>query len=176
MSICLEAALLSGKRTRILADRDDPVKKLRCEVCAALGVDRGSLIGPSGNSLSGIATVGEEGLQSGDVLTVHISEPRVAASVPAFATILQDRTVEISAEIEDSTAPTQTLEKVRAIRSCVDAFAAISDDGCVVTWGSPASGGDSSAVQAQLRNVRQIQATAPTTSADIPGSGEGGGA
>ena len=38
------------------------------------------------------------------------------------------------------------------------AFAAILDDGSVVTWGDADSGGDSSAVQHQLSNVQQIQA------------------
>ena len=33
------------------------------------------------------------------------------------------------------------------------------EEGFVVTWGSPHGGGDSSAVQDQLRNVQQIQAT-----------------
>ena len=37
-------------------------------------------------------------------------------------------------------------------------FAAILGDGCVVTWGGIAgSGGDSSSVQDQLKNVQQIQ-------------------
>ena len=39
------------------------------------------------------------------------------------------------------------------------AFAAILADGSVVTWGMPRHGGDCSAVQDQLRNVQQIQAT-----------------
>ena len=39
------------------------------------------------------------------------------------------------------------------------AFAAICDDGSVVTWGRAEHGGDSSAVQDQLKNVQQIQAT-----------------
>ncbi|OLP77703.1 hypothetical protein AK812_SmicGene42210 [Symbiodinium microadriaticum] len=42
----------------------------------------------------------------------------------------------------------------------LNAFAAILIDGSVVTWGSPFSGGDSSTVQAQLRNVSAIQSTA----------------
>ena len=42
----------------------------------------------------------------------------------------------------------------------MNAFAAILIDGSVVTWGSPFSGGDSSTVQAQLRNVSAIQSTA----------------
>ena len=38
-------------------------------------------------------------------------------------------------------------------------FAAILGDGSVVTWGSAVSGGDSSSVQDQLKNVQQIQAS-----------------
>ena len=38
------------------------------------------------------------------------------------------------------------------------AFAAILGDGSVVAWGDPNEGGDSSAVQDQLRHVTQIQA------------------
>ena len=37
------------------------------------------------------------------------------------------------------------------------AFAAILADGSVVTWGHESYGGDSSAVQDQLRGVQQIQ-------------------
>jgi len=38
-------------------------------------------------------------------------------------------------------------------------FAAIREDGSVVTWGNKFNGGDSSAVQDQLRNVQQVHAT-----------------
>ena len=41
----------------------------------------------------------------------------------------------------------------------VFAFAAILADGSVVTWGDPIFGGDSSAVQDQLKTVQHIQAT-----------------
>ena len=36
------------------------------------------------------------------------------------------------------------------------AFAAIKNDGGVVTWGNPATGGDSSSVQSQLTSVTAI--------------------
>lgn len=36
------------------------------------------------------------------------------------------------------------------------AFAAILADGSVVSWGNPAAGGDSSAVQDRLKHVQQI--------------------
>jgi hypothetical protein len=36
---------------------------------------------------------------------------------------------------------------------------AVLEEGSVVTWGSPHGGGDSSAVQDQLKGVQQVQAT-----------------
>ena len=48
---------------------------------------------------------------------------------------------------------------MQQIQATDDAFAAILEDGSVVTWGHEHAGGDSSAVQDQLRGVRQIQAT-----------------
>ncbi|OLQ08346.1 Retrovirus-related Pol polyprotein from transposon TNT 1-94 [Symbiodinium microadriaticum] len=45
------------------------------------------------------------------------------------------------------------------IQSSDFAFAAILGDGSVVTWGDARHGGDSGAVQGQLKNVQQIQAT-----------------
>ena len=44
------------------------------------------------------------------------------------------------------------------IQAASSAFAAILDGGSVVTWGEAEPGGDSSAVQAQLKNVQHIQA------------------
>ena len=51
------------------------------------------------------------------------------------------------------------LKGIRQIQSTADAFAAIREDGSVVTWGDAEWGGDSSAVRDQLHSVRQIQAT-----------------
>ena len=50
-----------------------------------------------------------------------------------------------------------TVHHIQASRG--GAFAAVLDDGTVVTWGYPPEGGDSSAVQEQLKNVKQIQAS-----------------
>ena len=49
------------------------------------------------------------------------------------------------------------LQNVRQIRATGEAFAAILGDGSVATWGFHGFGGDSSAVQDQLKTVQQIQ-------------------
>ena len=48
---------------------------------------------------------------------------------------------------------------VQQIQATSEAFAAILEDGSVVTWGNALCGGDSSAVRDQLRVSQQIQAT-----------------
>lgn len=47
------------------------------------------------------------------------------------------------------------MENIQATHA---AFAAITKSGDVVAWGDPFAGGDASAVQNQLKNVKQIQA------------------
>eukprot|EP00434_Breviolum_minutum_P034085 symbB.v1.2.030163.t1/scaffold3356.1/size58521/4 len=51
------------------------------------------------------------------------------------------------------------LKGVQQIQSTYGAFAAILEDGSVVTWGDAHFGGDSSEVRDELRRVQQIQAT-----------------
>jgi hypothetical protein len=51
------------------------------------------------------------------------------------------------------------FKQIHKTAPCQTAFAAFLADGSVVTWGNPDDGGDSSAVQGQLRNVQQVHAT-----------------
>jgi len=51
------------------------------------------------------------------------------------------------------------LNRVQQIQATCCSFAAILEDGSVVTWGCRGWGGDSSEVRDQLQGVRQIQAT-----------------
>ena len=51
------------------------------------------------------------------------------------------------------------LKGVRQIQANAYAFAAILEDGSVVTWGYAAYGGNSSAVRDQLRGVQEIKGT-----------------
>ena len=53
-----------------------------------------------------------------------------------------------------------TVATVQQIQASRFAFPAILGDGSEVTWGKAGYGGDSSAVQEQLRNAQQIQASA----------------
>ena len=85
---------------------------------------------------------------------------KVQASVGAFAAILAQL---LRGAIHDMAA--MTLKS--AISSAVSgrfrpqnsAIAAILSDGSVAAWGNRFCGGDTSAVQGQLRKVQQIQAT-----------------
>ena len=65
-----------------------------------------------------------------------------------------------------------TLHVSRAtLQACREAFATILGDGSVVTWGTPECGCNSRAVQDQLKNVQQIQASG-TAFAAIDGDGQ----
>ena len=55
------------------------------------------------------------------------------------------------------------------IRASPHAFAAILSDGSGVTWGAAWVGGDSSAVQEQLKNVQQIPSTGYAFAAILSG-------
>ena len=91
--------------------------------------------------------------------SLQLVEPKVVAAVGAFALWC--------AEVDGSelpwiqglvvTAPQSAQEC--AARAAWFAFAAILGDGSVVTWGDARFGGDSSKVQAQLRNVKEVEAT-----------------
>eukprot|EP00434_Breviolum_minutum_P044140 symbB.v1.2.039386.t1/scaffold6530.1/size17355/1 len=64
---------------------------------------------------------------------------------------------------KDPNCPTQFRSQLKGVQqiqaACNGSFAAILQDGSVVTWGVAGWCGDSSAVQDQLRGVQQIQST-----------------
>ena len=62
------------------------------------------------------------------------------------------------AKLETGTSLILQVGKVRVVCKS-SAFSAILGDGSVVPWGSSASGGNSRAVQDQLKGVQQIQAS-----------------
>ncbi|OLP80286.1 E3 ubiquitin-protein ligase HERC2 [Symbiodinium microadriaticum] len=116
--------------------------------------------------LDGAQSVTEAKLMSGDVLTLHVNQVQLKASMHgvtclglAFAALLGDRSVVAWGAGGDCSAVQGQLKNVQQIQDSNQAFAAIRSDGSVVTWGSSDYGGDSSAVQDQLRDVQQIQAS-----------------
>ena len=71
--------------------------------------------------------------------------------------------LDASARIKDASVQTGDALTLHVnpvqVQASKHAFAAILGDGSVVTWGAAFCGGDSSAVQEQLRNVEKIQAS-----------------
>ena len=61
-------------------------------------------------------------------------------------------------QLSAGSAVQEKLRHAQQIQATSAAFAANLDNCCVVTWGHPDAGCDSSNVQGQLRNVQQIQA------------------
>ena len=76
----------------------------------------------------------------------------------AFGGLLDDKQTVKEAKLENGTLLTLQLRGVQ-IAASKSAFAAISPKGSVVTWGRGLSGGDSRAVEDQLKGVQQIQAS-----------------
>ena len=76
----------------------------------------------------------------------------------SFGELLDDELTVMAAKLEAGNSLTLQLRKVQ-IQASYGAFAAILTDGSVVAWGNKAYGGNSRAVQDQLKGVQQIQAS-----------------
>ena len=90
-----------------------------------------------------------------DVRAIHATEF-------AFAAILADGSAVTWGDLEctDDSPATDQLRSARQVQgNKFGARAAVLADGSVVTWGDAHYGGDSSAVQDQLQNVQQVEAT-----------------
>eukprot|EP00434_Breviolum_minutum_P039212 symbB.v1.2.034812.t1/scaffold4559.1/size42167/1 len=81
---------------------------------------------------------------------------QIQATWGAFAAILEDGSV---VTWGGGSLPVRHLRGLKQIQNTEAAFAAILEDGSAFTWGAAYAGGDSMAVQDQLRGVQQIQAT-----------------
>ena len=105
------------------------------------------------------------GLKDGDTITAVRVEPKVAATLGAFALWCPEGDgIELRAwgcpeYGGDSSTVQDQLRHVKQVQATWFAFAAILADGSLVTWGDPSKGGDSSRVQDQLINVQQICGT-----------------
>lgn len=103
-------------------------------------------------------------LASDDLLSISAvrQEVKIAATWRAFAVwcVGGDRIVTWGhPDQQDGSHGSHRFKDVREVHATQRAFAAILGDGSVATWGNPHWGGDSTAVQAQLKNVQQLQGT-----------------
>ena len=130
MAMSIDVHLLSGKMVSLEVEADASVESLSKRAQTALAVGKGRLLKSSGDVLDTETTIKRARLQSGDTLTLHVKQVQVVAS-----------------------------KRANSGSRCAAAFSAILGDGSVMTWGLADYGGDSSAVQCQLKDVRQIQAT-----------------
>ena len=88
----------------------------------------------------------------------------------SFGVVLDGCAETTTSRIQNGDWLTLQVNRVQ-VQSSNRAFAAILGDGSVVTWGNAGFGGESSAVQGQLKNVQQIQASYGGAFAAILGDG-----
>ena len=129
MSITLHVSLLSGRRVSLDTGLDIDVESFKRQAQRALSVGKGRLIDSRGSVLDGAKTIRVCGLQNDDALNLQIRPVMMLANRDSPG-FLTDA-----------------------------AFAAVLSDGSLVTWGHLKHGGDSSAVQDELGDVQQIQAS-----------------
>ena len=126
-------------------------------------------------------TLEEAEIEDGECLTALVLQPQLAAARRAFA-FLRPGDSAIVTWGRGGSAVRHQPKGVQQIQASFETFAAILEDGSVVTWGDADLGGDSAAVRDQLRGVQQIQATHVSFAAILEdgsvitwGSQDGGG-
>ena len=129
MPVSLRVTFMSGRAVDLWVDPASHILDLKHQAQQQLGL-RGRLLSAASGILHEVLTVAEAGLSSGDVLTLQAQPCTVASTCFRKGPITNDA-----------------------------AFAAILDDGSVVSWGSGRLRPNSSAVQEQLKNVQQVQST-----------------
>ena len=132
MTLTVEVSLISGKTVSLQTHEDESAESLSARAQKALGAGKGRLLDGMGGVLDGGAPLKKARPQT------------MGANVEPERLTFQIRRVEICSG---------------ARRRRLQAFVAILGDGSALAWGHPRWGGDSSAVQDQLKNVQQIQAT-----------------
>ena len=139
MSITVEVGLLSGRTATVQVGLDEEVGTLKRRSLAALGVDNGRLLDPSGSILDDRSTIKKARVQNEACLTLlHACRVQVCGSRHAFAAIMGDRSIVTWGNPHyggDSSAVRNQLENVTCIQATGRAFAALLADGSVVTWG-----------------------------------------
>eukprot|EP00435_Cladocopium_sp_Y103_P039787 s2235_g10.t1 len=153
-----EVSLPSGRRETVAVSEIGTVADLKTAAQESLGRRFLRLAAPDGRLFDPTESLRLSGFQDGESLTAVAQQPKLAATMFAFALWCTgaDRVVTWGDQHKggDSSRVQHQLKNVQQICGRFEAFAAILADGSVVTWGNP--GWNSSRVQHQLRNVQQI--------------------
>eukprot|EP00439_Symbiodinium_sp_Y106_P071817 s671_g13.t1 len=140
------------------------VEDLKLQAQRALETGIRSLVHAERKVLQDESTVGETGLQDGDVLTA-VARPVLVWSSPAGSAFAVSRsdgfvfTWGLSMYGGDSSAVKDQLWHVKHVCVGDGASAAVREDGTVITWGDDSEGGDSSKVSHDLHEIREVKAS-----------------
>ena len=130
MSLVVDVSLISGKTVSVETRLDESVGTLKRRAQTALAVGTGRLLDSAARLLDEQQTVQEADLRNDTLLTLQLDQVQVRGTRSNAEEIAPD-----------------------------GAFAAILSDGSAVAWGSKHCGGDSGAMQDQLKGVQQIPAS-----------------
>ena len=149
MSIFVYVHLLSGNRVSLEVEADASVESLKQRAQRALVTGRGRLLNSSGEVLDGTKTITETRLRTGDVLTLHLSQVKLKSTRrgSSFAALLGDKSVVTWGAATYGVDSSVVQER----RMCSRSKLLFSH---LLTYG-----GESSAVQGQLKHVQQIKAS-----------------
>ena len=139
----LNVSLPSGRCASLSLPVDGTVLDLKLAAQKSLGQGFLRLAAPDGRLLNPTEPLQDSRLKAGDCITAVAQKPKVAATNGAMALWCPGGGVVTLGRSDsggDSTRVRDQLKNVQQIHATWSAFAAILADGCIVTWGSPASG------------------------------------
>ena len=164
--IRLEISLPSGRSEIVAVSQYGTIADVKVAAQRCFGQRFLRLAAPDGRLLDPTDSLSLSNFQDGDSLAAVALQPTIAATRMAFAMgcVGGNRTVTWGHSLGGgsfgrSTAIRHQPSNIQQICATGYAFAAVSADGAVMTWGDGIYGGDSSRVQDQLRNVQKIFAT-----------------
>eukprot|EP00439_Symbiodinium_sp_Y106_P028978 s838_g3.t1 len=177
MTMRVTVALVSGERVELCENAEaTSVAQLRRAAQAAFR-RRGALdkitgiawlISSRGVKLSSASSLKEAGVQEDEVLTgilrrddliFHESTCSILRGDGSVLTVGDGSTTKEPGDWEEHVAKPEYLEDVRQIGASQAAFAALLEDGSVVTWGDGRCGADSKAVRRKLNGIRRVIAS-----------------
>ncbi|CAK9107148.1 Ubiquitin-like domain-containing protein [Durusdinium trenchii] len=158
-----------GHAAFIEAEADWSIQKFRRRAQAAkaaldeLEVGLSKLVNAKGELLMG-AQLLRDVVQEDETLHATVRRPRIVSNrrAHAFACICMDGSVLAwgAQAAGDCSHVRDQLKEVTSLSAIAGAFAALLENGEVVTWGDHIFGGDTSSLRSTLKEVREVQATA----------------